>query len=368
VSEAITAEEVRHAPLFRPDPVIRADVMAHVVFERRDVTEMGRFLADFGFIAGEDKGDTRYFRGHGPMPFLVAVVPSDRDRFAGFAVHASGVADLDLLSAATGLPIEPFPGPGGGRCVRLTDPNGLAVDVIHGAAMLDRLPMREALIALNTPFEKPRTNQGVRTPRAPSEIYKLGHVVLRRPDFEAAADWYMRHLGLIPSDVQVLADGTPAMAFMRLDRGAEPADHHSLAIAVGPAAGLLHTSFETFDIESVGQGHQHLRAQGWTPFWGIGRHQLGSQVFDYWKDPVGDEWEHYADGDVLDASQPTGYHAFDRGTLWSWGDDLPASMRPDLDPAAIDHIHASGAFGDMGVEKVRQLMSALQIPPRPWMR
>src|SRR6266702_7292843 len=89
------------------------------------------------------------------------------------------------------------------------------------------------------------------------------------------------------------------------DLASPPADHHSLALLCGPAAKLLHVSFETLDLESVGQGHQYLRAAGWNHYWGIGRHILGSQVFDYWKDPAGDEWEHYADGDVMNADYPT---------------------------------------------------------------
>jgi len=41
-------------------------------------------------------------------------------------------------------------------------------------------------------------------------------------------------------------------------------------------------------ISTCGEGYSLL---------GIGPH-LGSQVLHYWKDPVGDEWEHYCDGDV----------------------------------------------------------------------
>lgn len=355
-------------PVLRPDPIIRADALSHVVFQRKDVEEMGRFLADFGMIALEVNGDVRHYRGHGAMPFLVAVIPSNENRFAGFGVHVRSASDLQKLSSATQLPIEPFEAPGGGHRVRITDPVGLPIDVIHGATMLEPLPTRDTLIPVNTPFHKARTNAGVRAPLSPSAIFKLGHVVLQRPDFEENANWYMRHLGLIPTDVQVLSDGKPVIAFLRMDRGTAPADHHSLAIGRGLTANMLHVSLETFDIESVGQGHQYLRARGWTHFWGVGRHLLGSQFFDYWKDPVGDEWEHYADGDVMDASYPTNYCSFHRGTLWAWGHDLPDSTRPDIDLKDIDKIHAAGGFGSMDVETVRQMMRALQTPPRPWVR
>jgi hypothetical protein len=40
---------------------------------------------------------------------------------------------------------------------------------------------------------------------------------LQTTDFHTMADWYMRHLGLIPSDVQYLDDGAPFLTFFRLD-------------------------------------------------------------------------------------------------------------------------------------------------------
>ncbi len=368
MSEQAVSPPPKVIPVERPQPIIRADAMAYVIFRRRDVEEMERFLLDFGLTRVEHGPGVRYYRGCSAAPYLVAIEPADQDAFAGFGASVSNGADLDLLSAATEARVETVAAPGGGRRVRLTDPDGLIVELVHGAQPVEPLPAPVALSPVNTPANKSRVNATIRPPLVPSPIFRLGHIVLQRPDFERAAQWYMRHLGIIPSDVQVLADGSPALAFFRLDRGAEPADHHSVALLGGPGVSLLHVSFETFDLDAVGQGHQYLRARGWTPYWGIGRHALGSQIFDYWKDPAGDEWEHYADGDVMDASYPTGYHALARGTLWTWGDDLPESMRPDVPPEAIESIHAGGGFGAMGLERVRQFLQAMSIPPRPWMR
>ena len=50
---------------------------------------------------------------------------------------------------------------------------------------------------------------------------------------------------------------------------------------------------------------------------------LGSQIFDYWRDPWGQKHEHYADGDLFDAAQLPGYHVLDRAGLYQWGPDLP---------------------------------------------
>ncbi|MDB5975013.1 MAG: Glyoxalase/bleomycin resistance protein/dioxygenase [Nevskia sp.] len=353
--------------LERPTSIAKAVAISRLMFERRDVAEMTRFLKDFGLVLVDAPRPTRYFRGYGTAAWLVSVTPADQDRFVGFAVSVGAAADLSVLSKEAGVAIESAGGPGGGQRVRLTDPDGLIVDVLHGEDSVAHLPTRLSQIPANTPANRGRINQGVRTPIEPAPVFRIGHVVLQRPDFARSSTWYMRHLGLIPSDVQLLEDGKPAMGFFRLDRGADPTDHHSVAILGGPAVSLLHVSFETFDLESIGQGHQFLRAQGWTPYWGIGRHNLGSQIFDYWKDPVGDEWEHYADGDLMDASNPTGYHALTRGTLWAWGQDLPASMRPPLKLEEVPHIHAAGGFGKMDLQAVSGLMKALLAKPRPWM-
>jgi hypothetical protein len=360
--------EFKPTRIERPEPVARADAMLSVAFERRDPARMREFLEDFGLLHAHQIDATTYYRGYGPAPYLVSVTAGERDAFIGFSLAARSAEDLQRLARASDTAIERVAEPGGGARVRLIDPAGMRVDVLHGFEPVAPKSMPKQTPAMNTPLEKRRLNQGVRSVTAPSHVYRLGHVVLQRDDFESAVSWYMRHVGIIPSDVQCLPDGKPALGFFRLNRGAEPADHHSVAILRGPASRMLHVSFETMDLEAVGQGHQHLRARGWTPYWGIGRHVLGSQIFDYWKDPVGDEWEHYADGDVMNADFPTGYSPLTRGSLWAWGDDLPDEFRPDVPPEAIEKIYADGGFGGMKLEDVKGLMQALAIPPRPWLR
>ena len=361
-------EDVAFERVVRPDSIVRADAMLNIAFERRDVAQMRQFLEDFGLVVCESSGDRQYFRGHGDIPYLVSVTPADRDACIGFALGARSRDDLQKLADATGATVENADSPGGGWRVRVQDPDGLQVDFAYGFERVKPLTGLDSVPAVNTPHHKARVNGTIRRTAGPSPIFKLGHLVLQRPDFRRSALWYMRHFGLIPSDIQFLPDGQPGLGFFRLNRGTSPADHHSVALLGGPGTSLLHVSFETLDLDAVGQGHQHLRARGWTHHWGIGRHVLGSQVFDYWKDPTGDEWEHYADGDVMDASYPTGYSPLTRGSLWSWGDDLPDSMRPEVGVEAVDAIHAAGGFGSIDLSQIKGLMQALSIQPRPWLR
>ncbi|MCH3034954.1 hypothetical protein K3X10_14900, partial [Listeria monocytogenes] len=81
-----------------------------------------------------------------------------------------------------------------------------------------------------------------------------------------------RHFGFIPSDVQVLPDGSPAVTFLRLNLGDTPADHHTLASAQGFMATYSPSAFEVVDADAVGMGQRVLRESGWKHAWGIGRH------------------------------------------------------------------------------------------------
>ena len=123
------------------------------------------------------------------------------------------------------------------------------------------------------------------------------------PDFDRAVQWYRETLGLLPSDEVFRGEPDHVVgSFNRLDRGAEFVDHHVLYVMRGEKTGLNHISFEVQDFDDVLVGHEHLKASGYRPTWGVGRHALGSQVFDYWFDPWDRVHEHWTDSDRLNAS------------------------------------------------------------------
>jgi len=354
-------------PLARPEPLIRVDDIAYVAFAKPDLERAERFLLDFGLVRAERRDDALYMRGAGPRPFAYVALRGEQARYLGAGFTAAARADLEALARATGAAIEPSDDPGGGERVRLRDPAGFQVDVLHGWQPAEPLPLRRQPLSLNTPFEKPRRNQTQRPERRPAAVWRLGHFVLEATDFAASASWYMRHLGLIPTDVQCLDDGSPNLAFMRCDRGERPADHHTVVVFGGLDDAYGHSAYEVLDLDEVGMGQQVLKAGGWQHVWGIGRHVLGSQIFDYWKDPDGVEMEHYADGDVFDAAQPTAYHDFDPGLLWNWGDDLPADFGPKLDLRSLAGIAGRLLRGKLSLPRLRLLKQSTSQPPRPWL-
>jgi catechol 2,3-dioxygenase-like lactoylglutathione lyase family enzyme len=134
-------------------------------------------------------------------------------------------------------------------------------------------------------------------------VKRLGHVVVRVSDFVRSEQWYKSRFGFLTSDEVVVGEEErPLTAFMRCDRGDVHVDHHTfLCVGVGEV-GFDHAAFEVEDFDAVMAGHEKLKAGEWEHQMGVGRHFLGSQVYDYWRDPWGHTVEHFTDGDLLDAS------------------------------------------------------------------
>jgi len=157
----------------------------------------------------------------------------------------------------------------------------------------------------------------------------LGHVVLETASFQRALDWYLDNLGLIVSDFQYLPgqrDRGPAMAFIRCDRGATPADHHTLAMTLGPGRRYVHSAYEVADLDALAAGNEYLREHRYHHSWGIGRHIEGSQIFDYWRDPDGFMVEHFSDGDLFDHTVEPGWAPMTASGLAQWGPPVSADF------------------------------------------
>ncbi|BBP77913.1 VOC family protein [Pseudomonas gingeri] len=323
-------------PARHPHPTVKAQRLAYLIFQRPDLVKAERFLRDFGLTVSHRATDTLYLRGTDSAAYCYRIEKADEARFVGFALAVATREDLLRLARLPGASgVEEQPQPGGGERVRLRDPSGFVVEAIHGQVPVKPLQHR-APLPFNVAEQLPRINATQRPPASAPEILKLGHVVLEVADYQATCAWYTEHFGLIPSDVQVLPDGSPAVTFMRLDLGDTPADHHTLALAQGFMPAYSHSAYEVVDADAVGMGQRILRERGWVHAWGIGRHILGSQIFDYWQDPWGDKHEHYCDGDLFTQEQPTELHRISAQAMAQWGERMPRSFtKPKMTLRAI---------------------------------
>ncbi len=311
------------------DPTIKVVDVAYVRFAKPDLAAVARFGADFGFLPAAETTDALYLRGYGTAHHCYVAERGAEPAFLGFGLVAAEARDLERVAALPGASaVEDVREPGGGKRVRLRAPNGFVVDVLHGQARVPSTPMRPAL-TVNNADSASRLNAAQRAPSGPAQVKRLGHVVMQARHHSRMLSWLLRSFGLIVSDYQTLPtapDSGPVIAFMRCDLGATPSDHHSVAVSAGFADSFEHAAFEVQDLDALALGGEHLRRQGWTRAWGIGRHILGSQLFDYWRDADGTMLEHYADGDLFDANTATGSTPFSRRSLAQWGPPLPADF------------------------------------------
>ena len=87
------------------------------------------------------------------------------------------------------------------------------------------------------------------------------------------------------------------------------------------------------DMDDVFMGHQHMRDTGkYEHMWGIGRHLLGSQVYDYWADPWRRVHEHWADSDRLNIKNGSNLLSAEEALVSQWGDPPPQKF--------IEHVSA----------------------------
>jgi len=299
--------------------MIKVHDIAYVRFNAPDLDVMEKFGLDFGLEVAAREGDTLYLRGTDPQPYC-HVTHRGEPGFAGVAFEAASAADLEVAAGLEGASaIEELEQPGGGRRVRFTDPDGFAIEVVHGRSLAPALPVQGAS-PLNRGSARIREGELQRVPQGPARVKRLGHVVLRTTDFRTSEAWYKSHFGFVSSDEIYLGEESNVVtAFMRCDRGSEYSDHHTfLCVGLGEP-GFDHAAFEVEDFDAVMAGHEVLEQAGYAHHAGIGRHILGSQVFDYWKDPWGHVVEHFTDGDLLNEDHETG--VFDPGVALGtqWG-------------------------------------------------
>jgi len=165
-------------------------------------------------------------------------------------------------------------------------------------------------------------------------VKRIGHGVMGTPDIKETVDWFRETLGFICSDDVFAGDPKNLIgSFNRLDCGDDYVDHHVFFCAKNDRAGLNHVSFEVPDVDAVFKDHEYLIKLGkYEPMWGIGRHLLGSQVYDYWADPWGRVHERWADSDRLNVKSGSNLLPAHEALVSQWGEDPPEKFIHHVSP------------------------------------
>jgi catechol 2,3-dioxygenase-like lactoylglutathione lyase family enzyme len=306
--------------------MVKVSDIAYGRLQSPDLDLAEEFLTHFGLLRSARTPNALYMRGS-DEPHHIHVTELGEPRLLGFAYELENEADLVKASLLPGASsIEDIDEPGGGRRVRLVEPNGYQIEIVHGIERLSLVAVERQLV--NSGAEPLRRANVLFRPKAgPTPVKRIAHAVLSTPKVEETVRWFQNNLGFIASD-EVYDGGVERGhlfgSFCRVDRGDEFVDHHGLACIYHGKAGLNHFSFEVPDIDAVFLDHDYLKEVGkYEHLWGVGRHFLGSQVFDYWADPWGRVHEHWADSDRLTAEVPTNKWEVGEGLKVVWGQHAP---------------------------------------------
>ncbi|EED13287.1 oxidoreductase, putative [Talaromyces stipitatus ATCC 10500] len=298
--------------------------LGHVYFEHRNLKEFERFAKDFGFNEERRIGNTIYYRGYGKDPYVYVASQSQTrsSNFLGAAFVAKDEENFQKATKLEGAIVKDLThAPGGGRLVTIPRPNGTFMHVIYGQEEREvntaELPSQiiESHGPFNEPFKKGRFGVFQRFKPAPALVHKVGHFGYVCCEFDQEFEFYTKNFNIVPSDIlsHEKFGWVDFMTFMHLDLARAPP---------GTAKTYVHhTSYEVADFDTQLMGHRYLENQKWRPVWGVGRHVLGSQIFDYWLDSSGFKVEHYADGDLVNINYKNKRSV--AGPMAIWGPEIP---------------------------------------------
>jgi catechol 2,3-dioxygenase-like lactoylglutathione lyase family enzyme len=299
--------------------------LAYVVYQVTDLDRMESFLRDFGLAPAGRLDGALLMRGTGPSPYIHITLPGTTNRFVGGALRMQSRDDLSALARLPGSSdVEEISAPGGGSRVRMMTPDSVQIDAVWGIENVAELALREPN-PFNAAVRKPRQNTPLRPKREPALAIRLGHFVLQVSKHDESVEWFQDRFGMVASD-HFCVPGDPSRivgTFLRCDRGSELVDHHSILIVEAKQCGVHHCAFEVQDLDAIMGAHDYLEERQYRLDCGVGRHLLGSQIFDYWRDPFGFRFEHYTDGDVVNHEHRPGKFTGTADQTTQWGMNPP---------------------------------------------
>ena len=240
--------------------LIKVKDLAYGRLRAPDLDTMEEFLTHFGMARAARTPQALYMRGTDGYHHVHVTEKGD-PAFVGLAYHAASEGDLTRLAAAPGASaVESIDEPGGGKRVRLREPNGYQVEVVWGMEMLPQIPVtRDPMNTGSEPLR--RAGRLMRLSKSPAPIKRIGHGVLGTPKVRETVGWFRETLGFIGSDDVYAGDKDNIIgSFNRCDRGDEYVDHHTLFCVMNERAGLNHMSFEVPDVDAVFKDHEYLDA------------------------------------------------------------------------------------------------------------
>lgn len=233
-------------------------------------------------------------------------------QYVRYGIFAEDEAAFRARIDDAGIGIAPHAlGEAGGFWFR--DPDGVAAQMVVSPKVspsAKTVPSKVAPVSAGRGAAPSRSTVAKVFPR------NLSHILRFTPDVPRMLAFSHDVLGLRLSD-----HSADIIAFIHTPHGS---DHHLVAFAKSHAPGLHHSSWDVGSVEEVGCGSEQMRNAGWGKGWGVGRHVLGSNYFNYVRDPWGSYCEYSFDIDFVapDLDWPAADHP-PQDSLYVWGPALP---------------------------------------------
>ena len=305
------------APSSRRTGILAVHSVNRFVFSVPDLAVAHKFYATFGLDVREQADRLDLFSFGHSHAWASIFQAGDRKQlqYVSYGIFAEDEAAFRERIAQLGIGIAPHP-LGDKAGIWLRDPDGTAIQLVVASKVSPSGPS-PAIAPEVTPRGKGAAPS--RSQVRPVRPRHLSHILQFTPDVTGMVAFCKAVLGLRLSD-----HSGDIIAFTHTPHGC---DHHLVAFAKSHAPGLHHSSWDVAGVEEVGRGAEQMRNAGWGQGWGVGRHVLGSNYFNYVRDPWGSFCEYSSDIDFIpaDLDWPSADHP-PEDSLYVWGPALPADF------------------------------------------
>mgnify|MGYP001579502768 CR=1 FL=1 len=180
-------------------PIVKVTDLAYGRLQSPSLDEAEEFLTRFGMARAERTKDALYMRGTDPNHHI-HVTQLGAPKFLGLGFYVDSEDDLKKFAKAPGASgIENIDEPGGGKRVRIKDPLGYQMEVIHGMRAVKQLPVRKHEINWGEDKLR-RAGKLLRLDRGPSQVKRIAHAVLMTQGAKEKIKWYREMFGFVTSD------------------------------------------------------------------------------------------------------------------------------------------------------------------------
>lgn len=297
--------------------ILAVHSVTRFVFTVQDLASAEKFYTTFGLDVRRtgDRLELRTFGHEHIWAYIYQANGVKKLQYVSFGVYPDDLAAFSERAERLGIAGRPH-SLSEGEGLWLTGPDGIPIHL----EIADKV---SPCSATEPSVEGPRVvGQGAAPSRSKATQVRpryLSHILLFSPDVTRMVDFCKSVLGLRLSD-----HSGDLIAFLHTPHGS---DHHLVAFAKSSGPGLHHSSWDVGSVDEVGRGAEQMRNAGWAEGWGVGRHVLGSNFFNYVKDPWGSFCEYSCGIDYVPAGLewPAQDHP-PEDSLYVWGPSVPSDF------------------------------------------